>query len=126
MSKRFAIVGCFLATIALGAGCARPIQSSSYSQDLQERQSIDSQMRTTRAKRDGLSQKKQSAKLQAEIDDLQRQIDQLDVQLANMERRITEIDQKGVSATSSGGRNIGPRGGCYTITKSGKKNYSGC
>lgn len=41
--------------------------------------------------------------------------------------RMTEAD-KGRSNTTSSGQTcfVGPRGGTYTITKSGKKNYSGC
>lgn len=73
-----------------------------------------------------------SEKLQAEIDKLKREIEALQSQIDDLEDRISKAEA--VAATKSPvsgysaqtGSKIGPRGGCYTITKSGKKNYGGC
>lgn len=61
-------------------------------------------------------------RLNKEIADLQSKIDELEARIAKAER---ESATQKATATPSG-TNVGPRGGCYTITKSGKKNYGAC
>ena len=77
--------------------------------------------------------KLQTAKLKDEIDQLNQEIANLHAQMTALEKRIEDAEKsqaqqinKSPSNAAPSGANIGPRGGCYTITKSGKKNYGGC
>lgn len=91
-----------------------------------------------RAKKKSLESKRQElliAKMQEEINRLKKEISELEKSISEIESRLsiaerralleTEPSTSRTAPTSATGR-IGPRGGCYTITKSGKKNYAGC
>lgn len=112
--------------ISLQAGCASPPQSWPPAYVAQERQVLDAQLGSARTKQNELTARRRIATRQAEIDELQRQLDELQQEIADLERRISNLEQKNATTTGAQGRHIGPRGGCYTITKSGKKNYGGC
>jgi hypothetical protein len=45
---------------------------------------------------------------------------------ASAPSQVPASSAPGSGAGSTGGRYIGPRGGCYKLTKSGKKNYGAC
>ena len=77
-------------------------------------------------------QKLSVEKLQKEIDQLEKEIETLQSQIGDLQDKILKAEasvnkpSSGPTARAASGGNIGPRGGCYTITKSGKKNYGGC
>lgn len=74
--------------------------------------------------------KRSNAKMQDDIDRLNGEIRDLEERIASLNVRITAEEarartQPSTSALPSGCY-VGPNGGRYTLTKSGKKNYGGC
>lgn len=117
--------------VSLISGCAAPYQPppQAYMVSLAEDRSELSVKRSDlEAKRRRLA----TSKAEQEINALQAEITELEKRIAALELKITQTEKEaekarqtsattGVTATQRG-----PRGGCYTITKSGKKNYGGC
>lgn len=66
--------------------------------------------------------------LQVDLTDMERQLAQLQQRLADERSAALTNSQAGASpAPEQGGdRYIGPRGGCYKLTRSGRKNYRAC
>ncbi len=107
---------------------------------------------TLRTQRGDTQKKMREAKLQREIDDLRQQVDRLEQQLRDTEQEMARLEAEleaqakiknapsssttsnpasssGTSsgtASSSGTTYVGPRGGCYRISKNGKKYYVPC
>lgn len=81
------------------------------------------------SKRVELKNKLLIEKQQKEIDELTSEIAELDKKISGFEEKIKELEQQ--KAITSGqvtnqNINIGPRGGCYVYTSSGKKRYVSC
>lgn len=114
------------------AGCAAPYApppgaSESYSSAAELRVSLE----RTRAERDVRKRELFEARQQDEIDRLKRELRELELRVSELEWRVEDAERKAryavpSSTTSSSGCYTGPRGGRYTITRSGKKNYGGC
>lgn len=70
------------------------------------------------------------AKMQDEIDRLNKEILDLEASISSLNDRISNEELRArTQSTSTGlpvGCYVGPNGGRYTLTKSGKKNYGGC
>ena len=123
LNKLVAAIVCAGLAVFVG-GCAAPQYGpASY---VQERSEVLAQSQSVRAQRDRLKQKLALETAQAEIEELRRQIQDADSRIARLEARQRELDRLIVNTGAAPGQNIGPKGGCYTITKSGKKNYGGC
>lgn len=144
-----------LAALTL-AGCAAPLKSESMvdyqrRQDavMQKQQPTDVQQRQAAALRhqaediqalvDKRRLRLKSSTDAAERAELEKDLANMDQQLDRLQERLREdfgsaraTPQAAASSTSSprayspGGTYIGPRGGCYKLTRSGKKNYSAC
>lgn len=115
------------------AGCAAPqapaqaAPGSSYSSAATFRASLA----RARVERDVRKRQLREAKQQEEIDLLTREVRELELRVSELEWRLEEAERRErlampSSTPSSSGCYTGPRGGRYTITKSGKKNYGGC
>lgn len=122
------------------AGCAAPIQPEPIAA-LQQRQvaSLRHQVDDMQALIDGRRQRLKASTDPTEREELQKDLLDMGQQFARLQQQLSEetgssprTPQAAASATSSpsagstGGRYIGPRGGCYKLTRSGKKNYSAC
>ncbi|HAC90925.1 MAG TPA: hypothetical protein DCF63_09875 [Planctomycetaceae bacterium] len=66
----------------------------------------------------------------AEIKQLEERLNDMNEKLSLLQAKIDQIQlqDRGIQPgqQDTGERGTGPRGGCYTITKSGRKNYGGC
>lgn len=77
-------------------------------------------------------QRLELASMQDEIELLKKEMKELQAQVDELQDRISKAEAIAAknlytpAATTPSAKNVGPRGGCYTITKSGKKNYGGC
>lgn len=131
-----------LAILAVMAfsGCASPVPPEPMAA-LQQRQaaSLRHQVDDMQALIDGRRQRLKASTDPTEREELQKDLSDMGQQLARLQQRLSEetgsaprTPQAAASATSSpgagstGGTYIGPRGGCYKLTRSGKKNYSAC
>lgn len=120
------------ALVLLLVGCSTPsLPPANYSGSTMSSATYRVSLERARADRDARKAQLQMSKLQEEIDrltaeirELELRISDLESQVANAERR--ERDAAVYSRPASSGCYTGPRGGRYTITKSGKKNYGGC
>jgi TolA-binding protein len=123
----------FVAAVVLSlAGCAAPygIQprpSESYVSSSTYKASLAN----ARSERDARRRQLSESKLQDEIDRLNKEIRELELRISELEWQVEDAERKERAAAtssspSSSGCFTGPRGGRYTITPSGKKNYGGC
>jgi len=117
------------AGLFLVVGCASPYQAKPiYMVNVVEaREELTAKRGELEIKKRRLSSSKlenEIAALRAEIAELEKRIEALELSIAHSEKEIEKAKQAGASGSS--GTHRGPRGGCYTITKSGKKNYGGC
>lgn len=117
--------------ILLLTGCAEPrspqaSSSGSYASSSTYKTSLAS----AKSERDARARQLSESKLQDEIDRLTKEIRELNLRISELERQVDDAEraERAASSTapSSSGCYTGPRGGRYTITKSGKKNYGGC
>lgn len=85
-----------------------------------------------RADRDARKAQLRESKLQEDIDRLTAEIRELELRIAGLESQVADVERRereaaaAYSRPASSGCYTGPRGGRYTISKSGKKNYGGC
>lgn len=85
-----------------------------------------------RADRDARKAQLRESKQQEEIDRLIAEIRELELRIAGLETQVADADRREREAAfynsnpASSGCYTGPRGGRYTISRSGKKNYGGC
>lgn len=116
--------------LSLG-GCAVPYAtqsgtSGSYASAATYRATLE----RTRADRDARKRQLSESKLQDEIDRLTKEIRELELRVSELEWQVEDAERResaaALSSPSSSGCYTGPRGGRYTISKSGKKNYRGC
>lgn len=118
------------AGLVLLVGCASPYQPPppSYMVNIPgERAELTAKRTDLDAKRRRLA----SSKVKEEIEALQAEIAELEKRIAALELKIANAEKEAAARqvampASKPGTHRGPRGGCYTITKSGKKNYGGC
>lgn len=114
-------------TVLALCGCAAPPSPQQYTQSAaslkQERDVLRADLAERKTKRSKTS-------LQSEIDRLNDEVHDLESRIAALEGRIRTEELRAktqyIAPTSSSGCITGARGGSYTITKSGKKNYGGC
>jgi septal ring factor EnvC (AmiA/AmiB activator) len=112
-------------------GCAAP-PPATYGQSENQVFYMRDDLQKVRKEVEGRKKKLETAKLKEEIDLLNKEIADLQARMADMEKDIADAEKKQTQQVKSPsyvaptGTNVGPRGGCYTITKSGKKNYKGC
>lgn len=112
------------------AGCAAPNgpqtgSSGGYASSSSYRASLE----RARSERDERKRRLNEAGLQDEVDVIAKEIYELELRISELERQVEDAERKESSAASSArasGCYTGPRGGRYTITSSGKKNYGGC
>lgn len=85
---------------------------------------------SARSERDGRKRRLSESKLQDEIDRLTKEIRELELRISELEWQVEDAERReraaSYAAPSSSGCYTGSRGGRYTITSSGKKNYRGC
>lgn len=112
-------------------GCAAPAvpqygTTGNYAYAAKARTSLEE----AKAERDARKRQLSEAKLQHEIDRLAKELRELEAQVSILESQVADAERKHQAAvpasSSSLGCHTGPRGGRYTISKSGKKNYGGC
>lgn len=118
-------------SVALLGACASstpPYQPMMQSAQSGGNPSIRSEIESNRKLLVEKRQRLENARLQNEIDELRDEIKELESKLAALEQRDREQAQqtRGTTATPPSGVNVGPRGGCYTYSKSGKKRYVKC
>lgn len=144
-------LGLMLVAMLIGCGTtgSENIASSHpvYNASTAEQDRLWAQSNALRNKRDSLKQARSIAEVQSDIERLEREIRELEERLAELDRQLDAYnlefstaqearparspDGSGISPASSyrqapSGNLYGPRGGCYRITKSGKKNYGAC
>ncbi|PKO32790.1 MAG: hypothetical protein CVU36_00435 [Betaproteobacteria bacterium HGW-Betaproteobacteria-9] len=88
-------------------------------------------LQRARADRDARKAQLRESKLQEEIDRLTVEIRELELRIISLEGQVADAERREREAVvysrpASSGCYTGPRGGRYTISKSGKKNYGGC
>lgn len=114
------------------AGCASPYQNQkpfymvNVEDDRAELTGKRVELETKKKRLSSSKLKEEIEALQAEISELEKRIAALELSIANSEKEALRAKQATSLPTSNPTTNRGPRGGCYTITKSGKKNYGGC
>lgn len=126
---KFRLITCIVLTSL--AGCVTPPPAGpSYSAASGATQNTTDQRLALGQLKKELEIKRQQRtveKLQKEIDQLEKEIETLQAQIADLQNKILQAEASVNRATAGpSGKSVGPRGGCYTITKSGKKNYGGC
>ena len=126
----------FLITIVLFAltGCAAP--PPTYAQPENQIFYMRDDLQKMRKKVEDRKMKLATAKLTDEIDQLNQDIADLNARMVELEKDIANAEKNQaqqvnkspayLAPSRSSSCHCGPRGGCYTITKSGKKNYGGC
>lgn len=126
---KFLLITCIV--LASLAGCVTPPPAGpSYSVGSGSTQNTKDQRLALEQLKKELAVKRQQLtveKLQKQIDQLEKETQELQTQIADLQNKILQSEATANKATAGpAGKNVGPRGGCYTITKSGKKNYGGC
>jgi TolA-binding protein len=117
-----------IAAIALLSACTSvPPNTHNYNSVYTQKQELEKYS----SKKSELQNKLLITKQQQEIDDLKAQIAELDKKISDLQSQIQDAEnQQRTTSTgqssSNQGINIGPRGGCYVYTSSGKKRYVSC
>lgn len=110
-------------------GCAAPYAQQSTFQTTSAA-SYRASLFDARAERDSRKRRLSEARLQEEIDRLAKEIRELELRISELEWQVEDAERRESvttpPSTPSSGCYTGPRGGRYTISKSGKKNYGGC
>lgn len=125
------MIAAIAAGVSLIAGCAAPYQQSPQAHMVrlvEDRSELITKRSDLEAKRRRLATTKAEQEinaLQVEISELEKRIEALELKIAKAEKEA-ETARQIRAQTGTAGSHRGPRGGCYTITKSGKKNYGGC
>lgn len=93
-----------------------------------ERERLD---RARERERDARRQAKSDAEIAAlrrEVEELEKTVDSLAAEVSRLQdkEREQQAGQKAPAAASAGTSGIGPRGGCYRISKNGNKYYVRC
>ena len=124
--KKIALV---LLTWVLSACSAPPVVYNSP-QPSPKNMAIRSEVDTNRKKLDELRKQlnvekrdAENAALKKEIDALEARVEELEKTLADKEAKVATEPANPTYAPTTG---IGPRGGCYRISKNGKKYYVKC
>jgi peptidoglycan hydrolase CwlO-like protein len=141
--NRCKVLACFLTALVL-ASCANqttPLSANSPTRsgstfNTYEYEAAKEEHRAAKTRKSFLytsienKKARKEAELQEEIDMLQKELDELNQRIAALEEKIKILKPEDNRAAESKSyrptQNIGSRGGCYTITKNGNKNYKGC
>lgn len=135
------ILGLMAAVAVLAmAGCSTVVQPESMveyqrRQDASLRHQVEDMQALIDKRRQRLAVSTDRAEqeaLRTDLSDMGQQITQLQQQMSDEGRYTTTTPQGSTpyvskpTGYSGGNMYIGPRGGCYKLTRSGKKNYGAC
>lgn len=113
-------------------GCATPSgPPMNHSGSMMSSATYRASLERAQADRDARKAQLRESKLQEEIDRLTAEIRELELRITGLESQVADADRREreaafYSSPASSGCYTGPRGGRYTISRSGKKNYGGC
>jgi len=117
------LVAVFLITLA---GCATQPPPTAIQVGNETILSQRNEMQKLSRELENRKKKLEAAKLKEEIEQLNKEIAELNAEMDALEKRILAAEMaqtRPIYSAPSGGTTVGPRGGEYTWSKSGKKVY---